>query len=329
MKKLIMKLFIILSLVSPATAQWGYGQWLETATSEIWFDKPPQQYDADAVAYWTAFTTPASDGFKTLINAFFVGIKADGVWVKLKAAWWIANETQQAATINLVNPATYTLVLVSSPTFTVNEGISGNGSSSYINTTYPPSDGSLNSFAFGVYSRTDNTPAYGVDMGVRESFQVNQTTLSIRNSSNTTDGSINANTGIGSTHTSSLGFFVASRVASDSTFIYRNGSLSYKGASVSTSRYTTAMTIGAMRQGASTIAFHTGRQYSFGFIAEGLTATDVSNLTTRVETIMDALGKGVIAMNDYAPMKLYTEKMETDYFPERVFELYPQYKKAI
>jgi len=59
------------------------------------------------------------------------------IWAKLDALWMLAAHDEQAARLNWVSAA-YTMTAVNSPTFTVDRGFNGNGTTSYMDTTFNP-----------------------------------------------------------------------------------------------------------------------------------------------------------------------------------------------
>jgi hypothetical protein len=68
------------------------------------------------------------------LNTLVNGLIADGVWAKLDRLWIFAAENTQSALIDL--KALDQAAEVNSPTFTTNKGYTGNGFTSYINTTF-------------------------------------------------------------------------------------------------------------------------------------------------------------------------------------------------
>lgn len=113
-----------------------------------------------AVATLVAAMTPAPTAPRVeAINALVVALDAAGVWNKLDAFYALAAHHQQAARLNWRNPATFTLSAVNSPTFVVDRGYNGNGTSSYLDTGFNPVTAggqfTLNSGHQAVVSRTD------------------------------------------------------------------------------------------------------------------------------------------------------------------------------
>jgi hypothetical protein len=64
------------------------------------------------------------------------------VWDDLDVLWILAQDGgENYARINHKSPSTFLCTLVNSPTFTTNEGFKSNGTTSYVDTNWAPSDG--------------------------------------------------------------------------------------------------------------------------------------------------------------------------------------------
>jgi hypothetical protein len=94
--------------------------------------------DADAEAYVAAMDVEPDDARKLLIEEFFTGLKDDAIWNELVLGYLCAAHTSLAGRINFKAPGTYTAILVSSPTFTVDRGFTGDGVSSKLRTGWDP-----------------------------------------------------------------------------------------------------------------------------------------------------------------------------------------------
>src|SRR5215813_10721680 len=77
-----------------------------------------------------------------LVDDLIVGLKADGIWTKLDRLWLFAAENAKTALTDLVGLTLATAV--SSPTFTIDKGYAGNGTSSYIDTGFNTSTSGVN-----------------------------------------------------------------------------------------------------------------------------------------------------------------------------------------
>lgn len=106
---------------------------------------PGVGFDSATTAWASAVVTAGgtvSGTRKTLVDALIVGLKSDGIWTKIDRLWIFAAENSQSALIDLVVLTQATAV--SSPTFTIDRGYAGNGSSAYIDSNFNPTSGSPN-----------------------------------------------------------------------------------------------------------------------------------------------------------------------------------------
>jgi hypothetical protein len=114
-------------------------------------------FDADYQAVLNYATTQGytlpSAGQQTLQNQLVVDLKTDGIWAKLDTfAVFATDGDSDFALIDWIRLSDYTAV--NSPTFTADEGFTGNGTSSYIDTNFQPINGTnyaQNSAHFMVY----------------------------------------------------------------------------------------------------------------------------------------------------------------------------------
>lgn len=80
-----------------------------------------------------------SDAVKLKQNTLLTSLKSTGVWAKLDVFYVFAQDGGSSfATLNWKNPAANQAGIASSPTFTSNQGFTGNGTSSYIDTNFNP-----------------------------------------------------------------------------------------------------------------------------------------------------------------------------------------------
>jgi hypothetical protein len=185
--------------------------------------------DPDADLYFSQLTGTVSDQFKHDVKVLVHKLKKQNMWNKLDRLWLLATENQQNSTISLVNPLSTPLTEYNNPTWTANQGYTGNsGASSYIDTNYNCSiDGvafQQDSGCLFMYSRT-NLDGVVNDIGVVTQFPQNINCLTLRNS-NLMDPYLNSpsqNTQIPCTD--SRGFFVCNRNSPTLIEVYKNGTL--------------------------------------------------------------------------------------------------------
>jgi hypothetical protein len=78
-------------------------------------------------------------------NQLVLSLKAGGVWTKLDVLYIFANDGgSNFATLNWKAPTLNQASLIDTPTFTTNEGFTGNGITSYISTNFNPAIGTNN-----------------------------------------------------------------------------------------------------------------------------------------------------------------------------------------
>jgi hypothetical protein len=220
---------------------------------------------------------------------------SNGVWAKLDVFYCFAQEvnTGGEALKNWITPASYACVN-SGCTFTSLEGFTGNGSSWYLYAPWVASTNAvhmtLNAGSIGAYSRLNRAAEDDCLVGVVTAGSYFG--LSPRISGDLFSLGINdawsVQTGI--TNTLSYGLFVGTRSSSTVLNGYVNGS------SIGTDTATsTSLTSGNIEfLGCAAMAsYYSANEISFGFAGGLLTATDVSNLNTAIETYMDSNGKGV------------------------------------
>jgi hypothetical protein len=90
------------------------------------------------------YTLPSA-GQQAKQNILLNSLISSGVWAKLDVLFVLANDGGASfACINWKNPSGTKATLVSSPTFTTNQGFNSNGSSSYIDTNFNASTQGVN-----------------------------------------------------------------------------------------------------------------------------------------------------------------------------------------
>lgn len=95
-------------------------------------------YSDEATALFAAMTGQPDDTRKGHIDTLIVALKNAGVWTLLDVLYVFAAHDAQASLLNWKNPGTFTATLTSTPTFTVDRGYTGNGSSTGVDSNYNP-----------------------------------------------------------------------------------------------------------------------------------------------------------------------------------------------
>lgn len=115
-------------------------------------------YSAEAIALFARFTSQPDATRKSLIDDLIVSLRTAGIWSKLDALHIMAAHDSQAARQNWIAD-TYNLSPVSSPTFTVDRGFTGDGIASTLNTSFNPATSggkfTQDSAHLGIWERTN------------------------------------------------------------------------------------------------------------------------------------------------------------------------------
>ena len=190
-------------------------------------------YSASATAYFNQVTTNGgslTNAEKTYINTFIGALGTDFAEFDRLYIHGLSNSV--AARTSLANPTSTMITAVNTPTFTANQGYTGNGTTSYLDTNYNPSTGgvkfTLNNASFGAYS-TSIATTVSVLMGggvtaTRIHFYPRQGYISLNNPA------------VFNVHTNATnGLRVVHRNNGTQINQYINGTLTFTDAAVSTS----------------------------------------------------------------------------------------------
>jgi hypothetical protein len=251
----------------------------------------PIIYDTDATAYFAAMTSQPTNVRKGLINDLFVGLKADSVYSKLDFLHLIASHDAQAATLNAINPATATITLSGTPTFTTDLGYTTDGSTNFLNTNRANNGGTnytQNSASFGIY--VNNSPASANPSMAGAFSGAVGTTINPFSAGSTSTWRCNCASAstitAGGSPNNGNGLSAAVRNSSSDMRGYRNGSQ----VGSTSAAASTALTADTFKYGAITTVATRGARFALGFAGAALSATDNANLYTRLLTFLTAIG---------------------------------------
>ena len=250
-----------------------------------------QVYDADAQAYFNANTTITSAADKNAINTFYLGLKSDGIYTKIKAMYLPLWSSASSNKWNLVNPLDTDGAFRA--TFSTGWTYSSTGitpTNAYMDCKIKSSDlGTTQSMGF--YSGTNNTTV-SADMGA---YSASEYTYIYTNSSATThdfrieDSGLTRLTGAMRTD----GFICSGRKNTTSTQGYRNGTEIITAVTTLTTLGTKVNVIGALN-GPTGFALYSNRQIRFAYFWSGtISATEMTNFYNRVQTLMTYFGINV------------------------------------
>lgn len=250
--------------------------------------------DPDVVALIERFSVPPSDARLGLISSTILAFKANALWDKLDAIWFIAAADAQAASLNWKS-SNYTLVAVNSPTFTADRGLQGNGTTSYMDTQFNPVTAaglfSQDSASLGVWVNNGSAASTSViDLG--NTSGSNGSLIRAHNTANVNlavrvNAAATAN--FGANIATSLGSTIASRITSGQQNAYRNGAPLGPLASTSSPLPNNAVYLGAFNNNGSVQNF-SSRRYACAFIGAGLNDDDVSKMFAITQEYLNAVG---------------------------------------
>lgn len=249
--------------------------------------------DPDAQAYFNSVSTPLSANRKLLINTLVTTLKNDGNWNKLDRLFIFANEAQDQGLVSLVNPTSTAATAVNSPTFTADQGFTGNGTTSYVNLNYNPAINNIvlsqNSASIGLYSRTNSAIA-AYDIGNSTSSSSRFFSIASRWSDGNNYSGAFQNTETTTALANSTGLFAQIRTASNAVSTSRNGVQINSGSNVSTSP-TSVNVLCCCISSSGTPTYFSTRNISVAFIGSG--EINILTFYNSIQTYMTSLGTQV------------------------------------
>lgn len=233
---------------------------------------------------------------RQIVNTLIVGLQQDGIWTLLDRLWTLAAENSTSALIDLKGLATATAT--NSPTFTANQGYAGNGTTSYIESNWAPTTGPnyvQNSAHLSAYVRTNRTTglANATQTGVFGTSNVGNSQIGV-NPPSSTVLRINQNGawGPGAQPSTTQGYHILTRTGSGGTagdFFINGASQGITTSSASNGVTSRTLTIGVGQN----FGGYVTDQIAVITAGAGLNSTQATNLSTRINAYMTALGTNV------------------------------------
>jgi hypothetical protein len=252
--------------------------------------------DPDALAFLTA-TGITDSTITTAIDALVKDLKSNSLWSKFRYIYPFVGGSATTNKYNLKDPrdldVAFRLQFFGGITHTV--GFNPNGTNGYANTFCVPSGNvTLNSEHLYITSNTNNTPTSSnpADTGTLNS--VSQTSLlGISTATNSEQfGSRMNNNFVGVQNLNRIGSYCATKNGNTNLRIFKNSTLVANGTSGGSlpTFYNLIGTLGRSQSGTNTFHF-TNQNYTFATYGDGLTDTDVSNLTSIEQAFNTTLGR--------------------------------------
>lgn len=246
--------------------------------------------DADAQAFFDRVTTAGgtlSATEKTAVNQLVLDLKSYSIWSKMKAIYPMVGASADACKQNLKS-SSFTGTFTSGWTF-ASTGVTGNGSSTYMNTNLTSAANlSLNSAHIAFYSRT-NSGSSMVMAGTQSLYVLARWTNYHANNSSESDlGGIN-------TGSTTAGFFMSNRTNGTQMKYQINGSIqtdSTSTAAIASIQSTNELWMGCQNRNGS-VFFSNNYSTAFYSLGDGLTDTEASNFYTAVQAFQTTLSRQV------------------------------------
>ena len=251
--------------------------------------------DADAQAFITAASITDSTQ-QSAINTLVTQLKGYGIWTKMKALYPFVGGSASQHKFNLKDPrdldAAYRLVFNGGGVHS-STGYQLNGSNSWADTKLIPSNilSSNGKVSLGFYSRTNRTGANRVVMGsytnptsgfmIYPRYTDNKAYFGLADDSNGNPPSV----------TSTLGFYQGARNNSTTQSLSNINGNNYSYNYNTTSLPNTSVFIGTINYYPST--YVDNLELAFSYVGEDLSAGDMSNYYTAVQTFQTTLGRNV------------------------------------
>ena len=236
------------------------------------------------------------------INNLVIGMKADGVWSKMKAIYPFVGGTASTHKFNLKNPldtdAAFRLVFNGGWTHS-STGATPNGTNAFANSFLTPSSSlTFNNASFSIYSRTNPTITASQAWGCADSTGY----MPLLGGAVSASKSINSyfynftapDVMTSATGQSSSGLILSTRTSSTSAKLFKNSTIiATTSSNGQIKQPNQSFTFGGLRSPSTGIQDYNVLQHSFASIGDGLNDTEATNLNTRVTTFQTALNRNV------------------------------------
>ena len=246
--------------------------------------------DADAQAFVTAANI-TDQVEANAVNNLVIGMKADGIWTKMKAIYPVVGGNASSHAVNLKTPGTYNLSFAVGWTHSAT-GMLPNGAT-YANTALNPSSAlTLNSTHLSFYSRT-NVSAVQRDIAI---YQVGDNPTMALGTSVGAEISDHYNYGqrISASIAASTGFYLGTRTTSTIHKLYKNNTTLGTNTSANVNILPNGnIFIGAANSTTLGITSYSTKECAFASIGDGLTDTEATNYYNRVQTYQTVLSRNV------------------------------------
>jgi hypothetical protein len=251
---------------------------------------PASGYDPSAQAFFTA--TGITDlTIKDAVNTLVLSAKSNGWWTKCTTIYPMVGGTSTTCKYNLKDTTAYTLTEHGTISY-ASTGVTGNGSTGYLDTGLAANVLSQNDYHISFYSRS-NINNTEVEIGSRGSNIDNDCFLEIRTSDTTyfAENSTVVNT-INFLDTDSRGFYLGERTTSTHSEVYRNGTSKQTGGQTSAALNSQNIYICALNNN-GTAAFFSTKECAFATAGLSLGTTLETTMYSDIQVFQTSLSRQV------------------------------------
>jgi hypothetical protein len=249
--------------------------------------------DVDAQAFFNRVAIAGgtlSSLERTAVNQLVLDLKTAGIWSSMKAIYPFVGASAAACAQNLKS-SSFTGSFSSGWTF-ASTGVTGNGTSAYMNTTITPNQMAQNSIHLSIYNRTNSAGNF-VDMGCSSASNNGiDAQIVSRFTGNLNISILNSTIPLSFVQNSSNSLQIATRNSSNNfnCFDKTNKTIVTK---TSTTPTNLNIYIGARNINNLSVDFPTNRECAFASIGDGLTDTQAGNFYNAVQTFNTTLSRQV------------------------------------
>lgn len=243
--------------------------------------------DADWLAFYNRVIAAGGSLTSTEQNAtkqLVADLKANSLWTSMKAIYPMVGASAASCAQNLIS-SSFTGTFTSTGWTFASTGVTPNGTSAYFDTNLNLNTmNSINDISYGYYSRTnslsDGSFGWGIPNGINNEFW-------IRYRDGSKYGYLFDVGNDGGVVSDCRGFNAMSRIASNTKYIQLNSIINTYSSASSGSLSSRNFIFARGSQG------YENRENAFGFIANGLTSTNLSNFYTSVKAFQTTLSRQV------------------------------------
>jgi hypothetical protein len=248
-----------------------------------------QDTDVTAFLSVTGITDPT---IKDAINDLVVGLKADGIWSKMKAIYPFVGGTATSHSYNLKNTAAHQITWFGGLTHDAN-GVTPNGTNGYGNLNFNPRTHIGVQSSYGTYCRVNNLTNSKYDFGSTniDGFEHNMILYQFGTTQYVQFKGAGNNIGIPNTTTNA--FFHSGLDTSNNLFLYKNNTLLQSKTPTTIGTPPLANTVLFALNANGVVQQFSPRPTSFFFAASGITQADNASIYSRIQAFQTTLNRQV------------------------------------